>query len=70
MTRIDDDEEYVIDVKCNWALTATEGELREYYKGWDKLTEDDKIKKAEEYAGKELFNPDDIFFECSSSPFD
>ena len=70
MKRIDDDEEYVVDVKYDWALTVTEGELRKYYKGWNKLTSEEKMNKAEEYAGKELFNPDEIHFECSSSPFD
>lgn len=70
MKRIDDDEEYIIDVKVDMTLTVTEGELREYYEGWEKLTEEEKVSKAEEYAGKELFNPEDVYFECSCSPFD
>ena len=70
MRQIEDDEEYIIDVKCNMAITVTEGELRKYYKGWDDLSNDEKVNKAEEYAGKELYNPDDIYFECYSSPFD
>jgi len=59
----EDDFEFTIDVGC--AYGVTNAELKKKYKGFMKLSDDERCQKALEYVKNYKFDPNDLLFEIA-----